>query len=59
MYTEAMHDLLYAAIRNTPPPISRKSSFMMTQSQFLAKLSPIPDEPPSYDMKAVTKRNKA
>ena len=25
---------------------------MMTQSQFSAKQSPIPDKPPSYDMKA-------
>ena len=32
---------------------------MMTQSQFLAKQSPVQDESPSYDMKAVTKRNKA
>ena len=35
-----MHDLLYADIRNTP--ISRKSSFMMTQSQFLEKLKSYP-----------------
>ena len=46
LYTQKLCMICFMQIFVTHP-ISRKSSFMMTQSQFLAKQSPIPDvEPP-------------